>query len=78
MLPWRPHILTQDYYHSDLMPENAYGMAEQQLLFAASHAWVFGGMGSWNDMGFEDKQVQHRYETVSSALMQRSIMLLLL
>ena len=58
----------QDYYHSDLLPENTYGMAEQQLLFAASHAWVFGGMGSWNDMGFEDKQVQHRYKTVSSAL----------
>jgi hypothetical protein len=58
----------QDYYHSDLLPENAYGLAEQQLLFAASHAWVFGGMGSWNDMGFEDKQIQLRYETLSSAL----------
>lgn len=46
----------------------------RRLLGAAYGAWVFGGMGSWNDLGFEDDAVHGEYETLSadlhSAIMQ--------
>jgi hypothetical protein len=38
-----------------------------QLLGAAETAWVFGGMGSWNDMGFHGETQTH-YEEVSEEL----------
>jgi hypothetical protein len=38
------------------------------LVAAASKAWVFGWMGSWNDMGFEDKAEQQEYDEVSREL----------
>ncbi|WP_293304558.1 hypothetical protein [Pedobacter sp. UBA5917] len=57
----------RDYYHTDLLPDDTYSIPERQLFFAASGAWVFGGMGSWNDMGFVVEQ-QQVYENLSSAL----------
>ena len=36
---------------SALLPEGAYSHRARRLMAAASEAWVFGGMGSWNDMG---------------------------
>lgn len=39
----------------------------RQLWGACSYGWVFGGMGSWNDMGFEGDE-QQRYELYSDAL----------
>jgi hypothetical protein len=55
-------------YHKDLsvlgtLPEQAV-----TLLQAAQTAWVFGGMGSWNDMSFERPAVQQEYEGVSNDL----------
>lgn len=38
-----------------------------KLLGAAQAAWVFGGMGSWNDLGFEGDD-QKRYEKISDDL----------
>ena len=38
-----------------------------RLLAAAQAAWVFGGMGSWNDLGFEGED-QRRYEAISDDL----------
>jgi len=39
----------------------------KRILTALPPAWVFGGMGSWNDKGFEgDKHT--RYETLTGAL----------
>lgn len=40
----------------------------RRLLAAAQSAWVFGGMGSWNDMGFDDDSVQASYDALSHAL----------
>jgi hypothetical protein len=37
------------------------------MLKAAMSAWVFGGMGSWNDMGFPG-ETQKEYEQVSDKL----------
>ncbi|WP_017445881.1 hypothetical protein [Gayadomonas joobiniege] len=39
-----------------------------QLLNASQRAWVFGGMGSWNDMGFNDSAIHKEYEELSDKL----------
>ncbi len=39
-------------YHRDLAPEGMLPLAAQQLLASCQVAWVFGGMGSWNDLSF--------------------------
>lgn len=41
----------------------------QQLLSAVKVAWVFGGMGSWNDLTFSGDS-QTEYETLSDTLYQ--------
>jgi hypothetical protein len=38
-----------------------------RLLAASQAAWVFGGMGSWNDLGF-DGDNQRQYEVISDNL----------
>jgi hypothetical protein len=54
-------------YHNDLFEPGALSGSATRLLIAAQHASVFGGMGSWNDMGF-DGDAQATYERVSEAL----------
>lgn len=39
-----------------------------QLLNASQRAWVFGGMGSWNDMGFNEPAIHKEYEELSDEL----------
>ena len=36
-------------YYNDFIPGDALSLQARQLLFSASKAYVFGGMGSWND-----------------------------
>jgi hypothetical protein len=59
--------VTEKSYHKDLVPDGWYSLEAEQLLTAASNAWVFGGMGSWNDLGFEgaDNKI---YENLSAKL----------
>ena len=52
----------------DLMVKKNYDMAAMQLLFTAGMAWVFGGMGYWNDIGFKDKQDHERYKELTLQL----------
>ena len=54
-------------YHPDMLPPD-YTSEAHQLAAMAARAWVFGGMGSWNDLGFEDKAVQAEYDEVSRNL----------
>ncbi|HEX5000423.1 MAG TPA: hypothetical protein VFY29_19525 [Terriglobia bacterium] len=56
-------------YHRDLAPDGALPLAARQLLGAAQAAWVFGGMGSWNDVSFEAVDQAH-YERLSEDLFQ--------
>ena len=42
-------------------------LAARQLRAASNAAWVFGGMGSWNDMGF-DGDTQTEYERLTGEL----------
>jgi hypothetical protein len=43
-------------YHSDLVPAGDLTIDARRLLAAAQAAWVFGGMGWWNDMSFEGEE----------------------
>jgi hypothetical protein len=55
-------LLDTDGGETDLLPATGYGLEARRLLVSADHAWVFGRMGSWNDLGFDDKAVQSEYE----------------
>jgi hypothetical protein len=56
-------------YHQDLAPNGMLSAEASTLLDACQKAWVFGGMGSWNDMGFEGED-QKTYDRVSERLFQ--------
>lgn len=51
-----------------MIPQENYSLLARQLLFSADTAWVFGGMGSWNDLYFKDKSIQQSYEELSYKL----------
>ena len=45
-----------------------YSVPARRLLAASYAAWVFGGMGSWNDTGFQESEIQAAYQLHSKAL----------
>lgn len=47
--------------------------AARQVFAAAVGAWVFGGMGSWNDFFVEDENLRQRYEEVSESLFRSAL-----
>ncbi len=55
-------------YHRDLSLKALAGDS-YAILNAAQHAWVFGGMGSWNDIGFDGNDAKE-YDRVSERLYQ--------
>lgn len=57
----------EEVYHSDIAPPEAVPLWSRQLLAVAQEAWVFGGMGSWNDLSFEGED-KPRYEELSDRL----------
>lgn len=54
-------------YHKDLSPVGTVGLDGLRLLAACQKAWVFGGMGSWNDISFSGA-TQQEHERLSDAL----------
>ena len=58
----------ESYYQQDLIPLDNYSLNAKQIIFAASSAWVFGGMGSWNDLGFESAEDNEAYDRLSGQL----------
>ena len=58
-----------DQYYGDLTRAEFLPLDAYKLLAACEDAWVFGGMGSWNDQGF-DADTQPRYEALSEKLYQ--------
>jgi hypothetical protein len=52
-------------YHSDMLPDQLAGDA-RQLIAMASRAWVFGGMGSWNDIWIDGDA--ERYQRLTRGL----------
>jgi hypothetical protein len=55
--------------HRDLFPASWPDADGPRLAGTALAAWVFGGMGSWNDLGFQDDGVQREYEQISRDLL---------
>ena len=55
-------------FHSDLIPMSNFSLEARQVLTSAMQSYVFGGMGSWNDMGFQNTKTQKEYERVSKTL----------
>jgi hypothetical protein len=53
----------------ELAPDSSLPPSAAQLLSTVQAAWVFGGMGSWNDLGF-DGEDQKLYEHLSDELYQ--------
>lgn len=57
--------------YQDMMAEGALPDANVQLLIAASQSFVFGGVGSWNDIGkFENEESAKKYDELSAVLYQ--------
>ncbi len=54
-------------YHKDLAPDGCLPSLARWLLDACQSAWVFGGMGSWNDMAFQG-EAQVEYDRTSEQL----------
>lgn len=52
-------------YYPEMVPQGSLPLDRHQLLAAATHGWIFGGMGSWNDSVQGDSD---EYERVSSDL----------
>jgi hypothetical protein len=57
-------------YHTDILPEDGFNLVSRQIMAAAMQAYVFGGMGSWNDMGFADKTLNGEYQKITADLYQ--------
>lgn len=62
-----PTLSAPEPFHKDLAPLGSLSDEAARLFAACQHGWVFGGMGSWNDLGVrgEDKA---EYEAVSDEL----------
>jgi len=54
-------------YYEDIIPEAHDSSEARNILFSCQLAWVFGGMGSWNDLCFEGQE-QGWYEQISDRL----------
>ncbi|MCK5240351.1 MAG: hypothetical protein KAR33_12415 [Candidatus Thorarchaeota archaeon] len=51
----------------EIVPLGILDQDARQLIAAAYSSWVFGGMGSWNDLAFSGDE-QKRYEEVTDSL----------
>jgi hypothetical protein len=55
-------------FHPDMFPVAAFGRSARHLLAMATRAYVFGGMGSWNDLAMPSPSATDSYEQISAEL----------
>lgn len=55
-------------YYSDMVPPGEGNQEARRLLLAAAKSNHFGGMGSWNDQGFDSEEEYKKFGAVSAAL----------
>lgn len=55
-------------FHVSILPKMGYNLRARQLMAAAVQSFVFGGMGSWNDLSFSDEELQYEYVQVTRNL----------
>ncbi len=53
---------------ADLVPAGDFRSEPGRLLLAGMRAWVFGGMGSWNDVWLEDDELERDFSRVTAEL----------
>jgi hypothetical protein len=53
----------QIHWHPDLLPSSGYSLDARRLIAMAARSWVFGGMGSWNDIVPNDSEMSQYKET---------------
>ena len=53
--------------HQDMLPDGLMDLDHRRLFGCCAAAWVFGGMGTWNDWGFHGEE-QLTYEELSNRL----------
>jgi len=58
----------QPPYHPDMLPVLGFAKPARQLLAMAARAWVFGGMGSWNDLAYATREKEDEYKRLSAKL----------
>jgi len=61
-------MIPQVPFHPDMLPNFGFSLEARQVLASAVQSYVFGGMGSWNDMGFEKQNIQKEYEKITKEL----------
>ena len=66
--PWDADPTAEPPYHRDLFPDHCYSEASRRFASMAQAAWVFGGMGSWNDLGFSEPEIHSEFEQISRDL----------
>lgn len=55
-------------FYNEMVIRDNYNLESLQLLISANKAFVFGGMGSWNDMVFQNEELDKEYNLLSSQL----------
>ena len=55
-------------FYADLLPSTFMNIKVRQLLAGALQAWVFGGLGSWNDMHITDSSLENEYQQIPKSL----------
>ena len=59
------------YYNTHLISSINYSLTARQIIYAAATAWVFGAMGSWNDLGFNNNEDNEKYEALTEKLYEK-------
>ncbi|WP_428327488.1 hypothetical protein [Mucilaginibacter sp.] len=57
-----------NFYHKDFIIAKNYTLLARQIIYSAGLAWVFGGMGTWNDMCFNNDEINNLYNKLSEKL----------
>jgi hypothetical protein len=55
-------------FYADLLPSTVKNIKVRQLLAGTLQAWVFGGLGSWNDVYINDSSLEMEYQQISRSL----------
>jgi hypothetical protein len=61
--------LAQLRFYTDVVPRHFLPLEAEQILTCCVNSWVFGGMGSWNDIGYPKEEAE-RYRQISDGLYQ--------
>ncbi len=64
-------------YHPDMLPWTGYSLLARQITAAAAKGFVFGGMGSFSDLGFDSPALNEEYRTLLAALYETVVRSLL-